>query len=172
MEIAVSRSMSHMLWNIGADRGQLLLLCRIRNEMKSLIWTVCTFTSNIPSMLVEGGIDRKNILSNHSLFCEEFRDLLKKHVSRFSAYQRGRRIPVFPLKDGCPLCWMYCVCGVFSRTISERYGAVLLGIMSIFKTLHVSCQICMWTIVFWFQKGLVEVLQESKCISKQRKPFL
>lgn len=59
MEIAVSRSMSHMLWNIGADRGQLLLLCRIRNEMKSLIWTVCTFTSNIPSMLVEGGIDRK-----------------------------------------------------------------------------------------------------------------
>lgn len=143
VEITVSRSMSHMLWDIGADRGQLLWLCGKYNEIKWFMWTLCVFTSKKMSWcwLKEGLTEKKNMLSNHSLLLEEFSDLLKKAF----------RLLVSPsciFKDSCPLCWMYCVCGLFFKTISVHYGAVLLGRMSTFKTLHVSCQNCMWTVIF------------------------
>lgn len=56
MEITVSRSMSHMPWNISADRGPLLWLCQICNENKWFMWTVLV---KLVLMLVERGIDRK-----------------------------------------------------------------------------------------------------------------
>lgn len=122
MEITVLRSMSHMLWNIGADRGLGSRgFCGMWNEIKN---DPCGLL-----MLTEGGEEEqkaKHSLSNHSLFPSFVKS---SPFSRSWARQHRLRAswPCFPFV-------VYAVYGVFSRMTCIHYGAVHLGRMSVFPT--------------------------------------
>lgn len=111
-------------------------------KLKWFMWT--------PGCLVEGGTDRKktkkqnpNILCNRSPVKSQW--LVPSDVSRLCVCQRRCWIPPLhlPFKGQLARCPVVgcTACSMFVRMISEHYGTVHVGRMSIFNTRHaVSCQ--------------------------------
>lgn len=110
VEITVLRSMSHMLWNIGADRGLGSRgFCGMWNEIKN---DPCGLL-----MLTEGGEEAqkaKHSLSNHSLFPSFVKS---SPFSRSWARQHRLRAswPCFPL------CCIHCVWCVFQDDVHSLW---------------------------------------------------
>lgn len=149
MEITVSRTMSHMLWNIGADRGRLLRLCGICNEIKMIhVDSWCRLKEGLT-----GKEQKKNtfwVTTPSSVKSLQTCSNKRLQVVGSPTWVLNPRLPFEGRLNRCP--FVECtVCSTFVRMISIHYGTVL-GRMSFFNTLHAfSCQNqnCMSTVVFW-----------------------